>query len=76
MPAVADSPFLPDHAAILRHIAESRIGTPDDMLGAAQEIERLREQVQYRDDVIAMLRADVARLGSFLHPIGEEARRG
>ena len=25
---------------------------------------------------IVRLRADLARLGSFLHPIGEEARRG
>lgn len=27
-------------------------------------------------DEIERLRADLARLGSFLHPIGEKARRG
>ena len=62
----------------LRQHAEwlSATRTGEVCADAAAEIERLREQVQYRDDVIAMLRADVARLGSFLHPIGEEARRG
>lgn len=45
-------------------------------------VTRLRDTA-YETDVcweaaaeIERLRAEVARLGSFLHPIGEEARRG
>ena len=40
------------------------------------EIERLREQVQYRDDVIAMLRREVSVLRDELRLAGEEASRG
>lgn len=50
---------------------------------AADEIERLRDKVQdlrmhaEQDECeIERLRAENARLASFLHPIGQEARRG
>ena len=42
-----------------------------DLVGqAADEIERLRENREYLHSVIEMLRAEVARLGTFLHPVG------
>ena len=45
-----------DHAALL--------------VALRDEIERLRENREYLHSVIEMLRAEVARLGSFLHPVG------
>jgi hypothetical protein len=42
----------------------------------ADEIHRLRDICRRQQDEIERLRAENARLASFLHPIGEEARRG
>lgn len=54
-----------DIVDVLRVVAENLSvldGDTSCLMDAADEIERLR--------------AEVVRLGSFLHPIGDEARRG
>lgn len=71
---MADSPFTPDHAAILRHIAESRIGTPDDMLGAADAIEARDAEIERLHVEKAAMRAEIVALQAML--AAWEARHG
>ena len=65
-------PFVHDEMRMPAGLVKTVI---EEIEGLREKVEDLRAYAEQDACEIERLRAEVARLGSFLHPIGEQARR-